>query len=167
MKTTLRLTVLAATLVVSAGTLFAQTTPAPQPNICTRACWGARNGTCTSSINNLTRAIIHHTAAASEFNTTSLAQSQANLRSAQNYDMDTQGHCDMKYHFRVDKLGNIFEGRKYSISGWPKGAHAGCGNTDSFGYSFMGYFHTPYNHNPPTAMRNAVYDLIAWKMPSG
>src|SRR5688500_18692129 len=103
MNRTLKLAALTgvAMLGITAG-LFAQTTPAAQPNICTRACWGARNGTCTTTVT-LTRAIIHHTAAASEFNTTSLATSQANLRNAQNYDMDTQGHCDMKYHFRIDK----------------------------------------------------------------
>ncbi|MBA4149926.1 MAG: N-acetylmuramoyl-L-alanine amidase [Verrucomicrobia bacterium] len=167
MNPTSKLTTLVATamLGITAG-LIAQTTPAPQPNICNRACWVARNGTCTSTVT-LTRAIIHHTAAASEWNTTSLSDSKARLRSAQNYDMDTQGHCDMKYHFRIDKLGNIFEGRKNSISGFPKGAHAGCGNTGTFGFTFMGYFHTPYNHTPPTAMQNAMYDLLAWKMPSG
>ena len=146
---------------------FAQTTPAPQPTICTRSCWTARNGTCTTTMSQLTRAIIHHTASSSDFSTTSLADSAARMRSHQNYHMDSNGWCDLGYHFTVDKLGNIFEGRKNSMTTLIKGTHAGCGNTDTFGFTFLGYFHSPYNNVPPVAMRNAMYSVIAWRMPSG
>jgi hypothetical protein len=48
-----------------------------------------------------------------------------------------------------------------------KGTHAGCGNNNSFGFTFLGYCHSPYNQDPPVAMRNAIYSVIAWRMPSG
>src|SRR5687767_968551 len=92
--------------------VIAQTTPGPQPVICSRACWGARapNGTC-GSISGLNRVIIHHTAAASHWNTTSQATSGANVRGLQNHDMDVEGFCDIEYHWMIDKFGHIFEAR--------------------------------------------------------
>src|SRR5688500_2555779 len=95
--------------------LEAQTTPGPQPNICNRGCWAARAPNCGLTMSSaLTRAIVHHTAAASDWNTTSLETSKGKIRGIQNYHMDTQGWCDIGYHFLVDKLGNIFEGRANS-----------------------------------------------------
>jgi hypothetical protein len=147
--------------------LAAQTAKAPQPTICTRSCWSARDGTCTTTMSALTRAIIHHTASSGDWSTTSLSDSAARMRSHQNYHMDSNGWCDLGYHFTVDKLGNIFEGRKGSMTSLIRGTHAGCGNTDTFGFTFLGYFHSPYNHVPPVSMRNAMYSVIAWRMPAG
>ncbi len=139
----------------------------PQPTICNRACWTARSSSCSTTISSLTRAIIHHTANQNDFNTTSESQSKGMVRSHQNYHMDVNGWCDIGYHFLVDKLGNIFEGRFNSLagSGWRQGAHDGC-NSNSMGFTLMGYFHSPYNQDPPLAMRNALYATIAWRMPS-
>ena len=77
---------------------------APQPNICTRACWGASAGT-TSYMSALTRAIVHHTAG-SEFNTSGLEASKANVRAIQSLHK-SNGWGDIGYHFLVDKYGNI------------------------------------------------------------
>lgn len=139
----------------------------PQPDICTRACWGARapqSG--ILQMGSLTRAVIHHTANAHEFNTTSHAQTRANLRAIQNFHMDVNGWTDIGYHFLVDRLGNRFEGRFSSINSRPRGAHDG-NNSNSMGFTMMGYFHSPVNQSPPAVMRNALYDIIAWKMPDG
>ncbi len=146
------------------ATLAVQAGQGPQPSICTRACWGARDSACAQSIS-LTRAVIHHTANAGQWSTTSLETSKSYVRGDQNYHMDSNGWCDIGYHFLIDKLGNIFEGRKNSMSGLPRGTHDGV-NNNSFGFSMMGYFHTPHNHSPTTAQRNAVCDVIAWRMPS-
>lgn len=146
--------------------VVAQTTPAPQPTICTRSCWGARNGTCTTTMSSLTRAIIHHTAAASNF-TTDYAAAKTAMRNTQNYHMDSNGWCDVGYHFLVSAGGHIFEGRKNAMTSLIKGSHAGCGNVNSFGFTFLGYFHPPYNQSPPAAMQDGMYDVIAWRMPSG
>jgi hypothetical protein len=143
----------------------AQTTRAPQPTICTRACWGARASSCSGNIAALTRAIVHHTENANDFNVTTLDGSKNRMRLTQNYHMDTQGWCDIGYHFTVDKFGNIFEARAGSMTGMPRGAHDGC-NADSFGFSCLGNFNPGINV-PPTAMRAALYDVIAWRMPTG
>lgn len=156
--------VAAATLLL-APELIAQTTKAPQPNICTRACWVARSSSCVGDITVLNRAIIHHTENSNDFNITTLDGSKARMRATQGYHMDSLGWCDIGYHFTVDKLGNIFEARVRSMTGLPKGAHDGC-NANSFGFSCLGNFNPGIN-TPPTAMRAALYDVIAWRMPSG
>jgi hypothetical protein len=150
-----------------AANVFGQTCKAPQPTICERACWNARAPDYTSSVNDkLNRAVIHHTASSGHWSTTSLSESKANMRGVQNYHMDSQGWGDIGYHFLVDKLGNIFEGRKDSMTARPRGAHDGC-NEDSFGFTAMGYFHTPYNQVPTTALMNSLEKIIAWRMPAG
>jgi hypothetical protein len=136
---------------------------APQPSICNRTCWGARAAS-TSYMSALTRAIVHHTAG-SEFNTTSFSASAANVRAIQNLHINN-GWGDIGYHFLVDKFGNIFEGRVGSMGSLPRGAHDGT-NTNSFGFNLMGYFHPSVNNVPTAAMMNAMYDVIAWRMPSG
>ena len=140
---------------------------APQPSgICTRSCWAARAPKCgISQMTALTRATIHHTANAGDYNTTSQATSAANVRSVQNYHMDVNGWCDIGYHFLVDKLGYIFEGRSGSMSSLPRGAHDSV-NADSFGFNLMGYYHSPYNNDPTGVSRDALYKTIAWRMPS-
>src|SRR5688500_4941560 len=71
----------------------------PQPNICLRGCWGARSGSCSSHISSLTRAIIHHTASSSGFQTSSLTESKGIVKGIQNGHMDANGMCDIAYHF--------------------------------------------------------------------
>ncbi len=162
-----RVAAIAFTLLFILFSLPALAAKGPQPVICDRACWTARSTSCTSTIGSLTRAIIHHTAG-SEYATTSLTTSKSYMRSTQNYHMDTRGYCDVGYHFMVDKFGNIFEARKNSMTGLPRGAHDGH-NTDSFGFTAMGWYHPdkPGGADQPTsATMNALYDVIAWRMPS-
>lgn len=137
---------------------------ATQPSICTRTCWAARAPGSITQMTSLNRAVIHHTAGPNDFNTSSQAESAALVRAIQNLHMDTNGWSDIGYHFLVDKLGNRFEGRSTSISSLPRGAHDAV-NTNSFGFNVMGYMHSPYNHQPTTVQRQALYDLIAWKIP--
>jgi hypothetical protein len=140
---------------------------AAQPTICTRSCWSARAPRSTpSQMASLTRAVIHHTAGASDYNTTSQSTSASLVRAIQNLHMDVNGWSDVGYHFMTDKLGNNFEGRSGSMSSLPRGAHDAV-NVNSFGFNLMGYYHTPYNHTPTTVSRNALYDVIAWRMPNG
>jgi len=167
MKRKLALSLIAGSLALCAAPpLSAQTTPGPQPGICTRACWGARGPGSISYSSVLNRAIIHHTADVGQFNTTTIDVSKANMRVLQNYCMDVLSYSDIMYNFCVDKLGNIFEARYGSMGSIPNSAHDGV-NSGSFGYTLMGYFHPPYNHVAPVAMLNAYYDLIAWRQLSG
>lgn len=169
MKSTLVTLSVGLATVSAAVNLVAQTCPGPQPSgICNRSCWTARAPDCTITyLTTLNRAIIHHTAVSSHWNTTSLETSKPSLRSIQNYHMDNNGWCDVGYHFVLDKFGNIFEGRHNSLTSLTRGIiNASC-VTDNFNFTLMGYCHTPYNHNPSATCRGRMYDLIAWKMPSG
>ena len=137
----------------------------PQPTICDRTCWSARSPQGSiSQMSGLTRAVIHHTAIASDYDTTSLSESQAKVRSIQNYHMDSLGWSDIGYHFLTDKLGNNFEGRDGAMSTLPRGAHDAI-NSNSFGFNMMGYYHDPYNQEPTCIGRYNMYDVIAWRMP--
>ncbi|MEQ8820118.1 MAG: family 10 glycosylhydrolase [Sumerlaeia bacterium] len=137
----------------------------PQPTINDRASWNARapQGS-ISTLTGLNRAMIHHSAISTDYNTTSLEDSKAKVRAIQNVHMDTNGWSDIGYHFVTDKLGNKFEGREGSLAGLPRGAHDGV-NNESMGFCMMGYFHTPIFDQPTVEQRNAIYDLIAWKIP--
>ena len=137
----------------------------PQPSICDRTCWSARAPQDTIDQESaLDRAVIHHTAIAADYNTVSLEESKAKIRSIQNYHMDSLGWADIGYHFLTDKLGNNFEGREGAMTSIPRGAHDGI-NDNSFGFNVMGYFHDPYNQLPTCQQRSSCYDLIAWRMP--
>ncbi len=100
------------------------------------------------------------------YDTTSLETSKGKVRAVQNLHMDVNGWADVGYHFLVDKLGNIFEGRQGSMTSIPRGAHDGANNS-SFGFSTLGYFHPTYDQFPTPELRNALYDVIAWRMRSG
>lgn len=164
MKTKYSLLIAVVLFTLLAGTIWAAGN-APQPSICSRTCWSARAPQCTIyQMSSLNRAVIHHTAQASDFNTTSLSQSASYVRAIQNLHMDVNGWCDIGYHFLTDKLGNNFEGRSGSLTSKPQGAHDSV-NSNSFGFNCMGYFHSPYNQQPPQAQRYAMYDVIAWKIP--
>lgn len=158
-----------AVLVGGAGFSFdlaAQTTPAPQPSICNRSCWAARAGSCGTALGTLNRAIIHHTAGPSDY-TTNYETGKARMRANQNYHMDSNGWCDIGYHFLVNAAGHIYEGRAGSLSGTAlRGAHDGC-NANSMGFTALGYYHTPYNHAYTQALQDGLSAVIAWKMPSG
>ncbi|MFN7138732.1 MAG: N-acetylmuramoyl-L-alanine amidase [Limisphaerales bacterium] len=154
----------------NASELAAQTNPAPQPGICTRACWGARNSNCSGTMGALNRAIIHHTAGASDY-TTDFETGKAKVRGIQNYHMNNHGWCDVGYHFLVSAGGHIYEGRKNSMTGLPTGAHDG-NNVNSFGFNLMGNYadfseNGGANQIPTSAGLNALYDVIAWRMPAG
>jgi hypothetical protein len=156
-------------LALTALDAAAQTCPAPQPSgICNRACWAARAPNCTiTTMSTLNRVILHHTAVATHWNTTSIDTSKPSVRSIQNYHMDNNGWCDIGYHFVIDKFGNIFEGRYNSMTQLTRGIiHADC-VTDNFNFTLMGYCHTPYNNDPSATCRGRIYDLIAWRMPAG
>lgn len=141
---------------------------ATKPTVCDRSCWNARSASLNTNMSALNRAVIHHTASTYDYSTTSLSGSKSRVRGIQNYHMDVNGWSDIGYHYLVDKLGNIFEGRRNSDvkSEQRRGAHDGT-NTNSFGFNVMGYYHPPYNNTFTTASRDAMWDLIAWRMPNG
>jgi uncharacterized protein with LGFP repeats len=152
------------TMTAVAAFINANAAQGPLPSICNRACWGARNTSCSGNLSVLNRAIIHHTAGAGDW-TTNFETAKSKVRGVQNLHMDGNGWCDTGYHFLVSAGGHIFEGRKNSMAGLPKGAHDGC-NANSFGFNVLGYYHPPYNHSFTSAARGSLEAVMAWRMPS-
>ncbi len=153
-------------LLATPGEMNAQTTPAPMPTICNRACWGARAPACEpGNISALTRAIVHHTAGTGDY-TTDYEAGKAKVRGVQNYHIDSVGFCDVSYHFLVNAGGHIYEGRNNALFGLPKGYHDCC-NNNSFGFNVMGYYHPPYNQTFTQASLDSLNAVIAWRMPAG
>jgi hypothetical protein len=151
----------------TASQATAQTCRAPQPSLCLRSCWNAKSP-CGSptQMSALNRAVVHHTASSSDYATAGINESKGNVRGVQNYHMDVNGWCDIGYHFLADKHGNMFSGRSNSVDDRPQGAHDGC-NSQSFGFTALGYYHPPHNNAATDALVNALEKLIAWRMPGG
>lgn len=164
MKISRILTIMILIIVIS-GTSFAAGNY-PQPAIYTRADWNARAPQCTFSDEaTINRAIVHHTEATTDYETTAWTYTASRIRAHQNYHMDTLGWCDIGYHFLVDKLGNGAEGRERSLNGTPRGAHDGVNNL-SMGFSCMGCFGYRSGQDQPTEpMIEKLCDMIAWKFP--
>ena len=136
-----------------------------QPQIFTRADWGAdeglRLGACPSGPENagaIKVAFVHHTVTGNDY---APGDVPAIIRSIYAFHVQSEGWCDVGYNFLVDKFGRVFEGRFGGIDQAVLGAHTGGFNTGSFGVAMIGTFSTV---TPPTAMTDAVSQLLAWKL---
>jgi N-acetylmuramoyl-L-alanine amidase len=120
------------------------------PRIVTRAEWGARAPTSITYISQpVPRVFVHHTAGAS---CSTQAACSAEVRSIQNYHMDTNGWSDIGYNFLIGEDGNAYEGR-----GWDRvGAHASDYNSVALGFSVMG----TYSTTPPNAAAQTVVQQL-------
>ncbi|KAA3605440.1 MAG: hypothetical protein DWQ01_19150 [Planctomycetota bacterium] len=132
----------------------------PKPNVYSRSSWGADPPVCNPSYCNTTHLGFHHSAGASEYNSSSWSQDAANVKAIQSYHMYTRGWCDIGYNYLISVHGYIFEGRAGGDD--VRGAHDGH-NCGSMGTCFMGYFHTPYNQTLTQVMIDAAAELGAWK----
>lgn len=131
-----------------------------KPKIITRAQWGANESWSTASAKNssLKSLYIHHTAGTNNYTSTSQAYQQ--IRGIYDYHTRSLKWGDIGYHFLIDKFGNIYEGRKGSITSLPLGTHAGGFNTDTMGISAMGNYDVA---KPSPAMMNSIKQVLAWK----
>ena len=117
-----------------------------------RTAWGARATRCTGRNTTKTRMAIHHTVTAAMGDPTSI------LRSIQAYHMDSNGWCDVGYHFLVSLDGRVWEGRELDFLG----THVANHNTNNIGVSFMGCFHTSSCSSlPPNVPPDAMIDGAA------
>lgn len=137
---------------------------AAQPNIVTRAQWGAdesaRLRACPEgpdySIPRI--AVVHHTAGANGY---SQADSPAIVRGLYAYSINTRGYCDNLYNFLIDRFGTIYEGRYGGIDKGVVGAHATNFNSGTFGVVLMGDY---TGLTPSGASVDSLVSLLAWKM---
>jgi hypothetical protein len=131
-----------------------------RPTIHTRAQWGAdesiRRG--NPGYGQVHVAFVHHTDGS---NTYSQSDVPAILRGIYTFHVKGRGWNDIGYNFLVDRWGRIWEGRYGGVTKAVIGAHTLNYNSGSFGVSVMGTFTT---HAPPSAVKDALAHLIAWKL---
>lgn len=126
---------------------------APADLVIPRAQWGARNPekVCNSPVAPY-RISIHHTAEPSSDG----GDPAARMRQMQAYHIDTNGWCDIGYHFVVSQSGLIYQGR--SNENHP-GAHVGNQNPGNVGISLIGNYQEA---TPATTQLEATAKIMSW-----
>ncbi|MCB9507576.1 MAG: peptidoglycan recognition protein [Myxococcales bacterium] len=110
--------------------------------VVTRDGWGARDpGTLCGDPHTPRMITVHHT----DTPTADTVTPEQRVRGIQAYHIDSNGWCDIGYHFLVAQDGRVFQGRATELR---TGAHTGGANTDNIGVSFIGQ----YNDAPPAAV---------------
>jgi hypothetical protein len=98
------------------------------------------------------RVTLHHTDGRY---TTSLAQSLQEAAFIQDFHQNGRKWSDIAYHFLVDPLGNIIEGRPLETLG----AHTLSNNEGNVGIVLLGTYHAPKNEQTTPAQLAAVGEL--------
>jgi len=149
---------------VNAETISLREAPPQEPNIVSRADWGARplnlnapeefglfnpkfnpEGVLTYSSDLrkvLNTIVIHHS-----------AFSHASPAEIQGLHMDRRGYADVAYHFMIDSDGVIYEGREIDV----RGAHVQGFNTGSVGIVLLGNFN---ESEPSQAQLDSMASLV-------
>lgn len=121
--------------------------------VVTREAWGARDPSRVCGSDHTPRYItVHHTVTP----TVDSISPAARVRGIQAYHIDSNGWCDVGYHFLVGQDGRVYQGRSSELR---TGAHVGGANTDNVGVSFLGTFTTDV---PDDSMFSAGADVIRW-----
>src|SRR5690554_5065310 len=105
---------------------------APRSLVIPRSDWGARSTSCRTT-HNPYRMAIHHTVAPA----TDGGDAARAMRGMQAYHIDTQGWCDIGYHFVVSQSAKIYQGRANETL---MGAHVGNDNSGNVGICLIGNF---------------------------
>ncbi len=109
----------------------------PMPPLITRAQWKSRRGDASrmDPMGRPTKITIHHSAMLAA-DDGSDAESQ--LRAIQRNHIRDMHWADIGYHFLIDRMGRVFEGREFRF----QGAHAGNGSTNrhNIGICLLGNF---------------------------
>ncbi|WP_168210493.1 N-acetylmuramoyl-L-alanine amidase [Persicimonas caeni] len=120
--------------------------------VVTRSQWGARNPSkvCGSS-HDPYRQAIHHT-----YSPRTDGDIHATMRGIQAYHIDSNGWCDIGYHFVVSQAGKVYQGRSREDR---TGAHVGGQNSGNIGTCFIGDF---TSQTPSDAQINAAAQIVGW-----
>lgn len=126
---------------------------APRSLVIPRSEWGARSPDKVCGVpHEPYRMSIHHTAGP----TTDGPDPAARLRQIQAYHIDSNGWCDIGYHFVVTQGGALYQG----ISNEARtGIHVGNQNTGNVGISLIGNFQ---EQTVSTAQLNATAAMARW-----
>lgn len=95
---------------------------------------------------------IHHTQA---HYPKTLAESVAEMQFIQDFHQNGRKWIDIAYHFLIDPMGNIFEGRPIKALG----AHVLSHNTGNVGISIMGNYHPPVENVFTDATRDSFVSV--------
>ncbi len=132
----------------------------PVPPVVTRRQWGAdeRLVQGTPSVNPAVRALlVHHTDTTNSY---TRAQAYAQVRAIYAFHTKVRGWNDIGYNLLVDRFGQVFEGRRGSLTAAVTGAHAGGFNSQTLGIAVLGAYG---GQAPPPATLRALGGVIAWK----
>lgn len=126
---------------------------APADLVTPRADWGARNPEkiCGDVVTPY-RVSVHHTAQPDSDG----GDPAARMRQMQAYHIDSNGWCDIGYHFVVSQSGQIYQGRSDERR---PGAHVGGQNAGNIGVSFIGDYQS---NQPQQTQLNAGKKILDW-----
>ncbi|MGA9749635.1 MAG: FG-GAP-like repeat-containing protein [Nocardioides sp.] len=139
----------------------AATLTAAQPEIFSRAQWGAderMRDKGSLRYGKITAGFVHHTVNANNY---TAEQVPAIIRGIYAYHTQSRGWSDVGYNFLVDRFGRIWEGRYGGVDKPVVGAHTLNYNESSFAMSAIGNFETA---QPTSALLDAYGRLFAWKL---
>ena len=139
----------------------ARSTVTPEPQIFSRAQWGADESMRDASslrYFEVHAGFVHHTVNANDY---TREEVPGILRSIYAYHTRSRGWSDVGYNFLVDRFGRIWEGRYGGVDRPVVGAHTLGYNDYSFAMSAIGNFETA---QPSQAMIEAYGALFAWKL---
>lgn len=145
--------------VAEVGTAFDPSTVVPetpavaQPSIVTREQWNARAPKCSGAAHSPYRMTFHQTVTP---NGETGSAAKARMRQMQAYHQDSNGWCDIGYHFSIDAAGVIYRGRTTTANA---GSHVGGQNQGNIGISLMGTYDTV---PAPDAQLSGLMDAFAW-----
>jgi hypothetical protein len=126
---------------------------APSSLVIPRSSWGAINpNKICGSVVRPYRMTIHHTYRPSGDG----GDPAARMRGMQSYHINTNGWCDIGYHFVVAQSGRIYQGRSRSDR---PGSHAGNQNHGNVGIAFIADFTT---QRPTETQLNAGARIVRW-----
>lgn len=131
------------------------------PRVITREQWGADESLTsgTPRVNQMVKSVVvHHTAGSNSY---SAAEAVREIRGIYAYHTKSLGWADIGYNLLVDRFGNVYEGRRGSITAAVQGAHAGGFNKDTYGIAVMGNFDVA---RPPAAAVSALGRAVGWKL---
>lgn len=131
---------------------------APRSLVIPRSEWGARSpGKICGNVVAPYRMAIHHTYSPA----TDGADAASAMRGMQAYHMDTQGWCDIGYHFVVSQAGKIYQGRSDERR---PGAHVGNQNSGNVGICLIGNFQPGYStsRQPSETQLKAAGRIVGW-----
>ena len=126
---------------------------APSSMVTSRSEWGATDPhrVCNSVVAPW-RMSIHHTASPSSDG----GDPHARMRGMQSYHMNSNGWCDIGYHFVVAQSGEIMQGRSHSDR---PGAHVGGENSGNVGISMIGNYSST---SPPAVQVENMAEIVGW-----